>query len=681
MTSSESPPARVLLVLMVRNESRVLERCLRAAAPFVDATFLFDTGSCDDTLEVARREGCAVAQEPWLDFGRSRTASLRAARLHVVRDLGWQLRDAYALVLDADMLLQGDPALFRTYLRSALEAKVGSVHVVQKMGGLDNCNLRLLRLGEPWRCKGATHEYWTGGSDCSARADERVLCIHDLGDGGCKHDKFERDSRLLLAALEEEPGDARSLFYLAQTYRDSGRPRDAVVWYERRIAAAGWVEEVWYAHYGIVQCHVRLGELKQAAAWVKKAAEVCRDRAEPAMHLATALRLEGTRLWREAKTERPPSEAVALFQKAWRYVERCGSLPPPAAHRLFVERDAYDARRWLEKSHLAFFGRPTDPEVGLVASLRCEGAGETEALFNAVYYARQLPVVRWQKLSFAVPEGFVSSSVAFSRGTLCVRCVNYTILPTGAYLTPNNRVETRNFLARWKGLEVLGYDASELVELVPDEAAVRREDGILGLEDVRLCGSTFTATTREFSYGPFNRIAWGTYELRGTEAHAKFETLHPPRGVETACEKNWVPLDERRFVYRWHPLEIYAAPGVDFESSQPTPRWFRHVRGSTPFQEIDGELWGLVHVVAPHSPRVYLHCLVWLRPGDWKLTAYTLPFVLKDVGIEYTLGLAHVAASEQRAAHLIIFTSVLDRESWVCEAELQACKKLALPWP
>jgi tetratricopeptide (TPR) repeat protein len=678
---SESTPARVLLVLMVRNERAVLERCLRSAAPFVDATFLFDTGSCDDTLEVARRQGCAVAQEPWLDFGRSRTASLRAARLHVVRDLGWRLRDAYALVLDADMLLQGAPALFRVYLQQMLVAEVSSAAVVQKMGSLVYSNTRVMRLVDNWCCKGATHEYWTSGAEKLVQIDESVLWIRDLGDGGCKDDKFERDARLLRRELEEDPGDARSLFYLGQTYKDWRKPREAIGWYKKRIEASGWIEEVWYAHYGIVECHVQLGELKKAATWVKRAASVCKDRAEPAMCLARALRLEGTCLWRESKEERPPSEAVALFEKAWAYVELCNNMRLPAAHRLFVEPDAYASNQWLEKSHLAFYGRPNHPEEGLLAALLCEGAGETESMLNAVYYARKLPVLSWRRLHFPTPDGFTSSSVAFSEGVLCVRCVNYEILPTGAYVMPGGVVETRNFLALWKGLEDASYRQDELFELLPQQAAVRREDSVLGLEDVRLCGKTFTATTREFSYGPFNRIAWGTYEFRGTEAHAEFETLHPPGGVETSCEKNWVPLDERRFVYRWHPLEIYAAPGVDFESSQPTPRWFRHVRGSTPFQEIDGELWGLVHVVAPHSPRVYLHCLVWLRPSDWKLTAYTLPFVLKDVGIEYTLGLAHVAASEQRAAHLLIFTSVLDRESWVCEAELQACKKLALPWP
>jgi tetratricopeptide (TPR) repeat protein len=683
----ESP--RILLVLMVKNEATVIERCLRSASPFVDSIFVFDTGSTDDTMEVARRLGCATKREEWLDFGRSRTASLRAARLHVVRVLGWKLRETFALVLDADMELQGDPALFRTYLHRALEAGASSLNVEQKMGSLVYSNTRLMLLADAWHCKGATHEFWTGGRDGrSAHVDQSILWIRDVGDGGCKDDKFERDARLLRAALEEEPGDARSLFYLAQTYKDLRRPADAIAYYLRRIEAAGWTEEVWYSHYGIAQCHAQLGQFKEAAKWVKRASEVCKDRAEPAMFLCRALRLEGARIWREDKSERPPPETSALFEKAWRYVDLCGSLPLPGTHRLFVEPDAYGSNQWLEKSHLAFYGRRNEPEVGMLAALSCEGSGETEAMLNAKYYARFFPASEWQRLDIPAPEGYVSSSVAFSDGMLCVRCVNYTILASGAYVMPNGRVETRNYLARWKGLESARYDSSDLRELVPEEGSVRREDTILGLEDVRLCGNTFTATTREFSYCPFNRIVWGTYEIRGDEAIAKFSALRPPGGIETSCEKNWVPLDSSHFVYRWHPLEVYKVgqpqaqqPTVELVAAYPTPRWFRHVRGSTTFTEIEGELWGLVHVVAPHSPRIYLHCLVWLRPGDWALKAYTLPFVLKQVGIEYTLGMAHVEAAEGRPARLAIFASVQDRESWVGEVELQACKKLALPWP
>jgi tetratricopeptide (TPR) repeat protein len=670
-------PSKVLLVLMVKNEAAQLPRCLRAAAPFVDASFVFDTGSEDDTLGVARREGCGVAQAPWEDFGRSRTASLKAARAHALRELKWRLCDGYALVLDADMVLRGDVAAFRSYMDAALRAEVSAVALVQKMGALVYHNTRLMRLVDDWRCKGATHEAWTGGrSDRTALLDRAVLWIDDLGDGGCKHDKFERDERLLLTALHEDPGDARSQFYLAQTYKDREKFHEAIEAYEKRIAAGGWKEEVWYSHYGIVQCLVRLGRLKQAARRVKEAADVCSDRAEAAIFLATALRREGSRLWAaRGGGDDAPEESLTLFKKAWRYLELCSRLPLPKSDRLFVEPDAYGATLHLEKSHLAYYGAPQDPHVGLVAALSCEGARQAEALRNAVYYARELQDTSWTRLHFAAPEGFKSSSVGYSQGRLCVRCVNYTILPDGSYNTPGGKVVTRNFLASWKGLEASNYEASEMTELFAESTARRQDEDILGLEDVRLFDAAhMTATTREFSYGPFNRIAWGSIRLQEGVAIVDFAVLRPP--VETACEKNWAPLDAEHFVYCWHPLEVYRIEprGVTLRSSQPTPAWFRHVRGSTPFVEVDGRLLGLVHVVLPHTPRVYLHCFVWLSQ-DWTLCAYSLPFVLRSVGIEYTLGLA--AVDEQ----VVIFASCKDCESWMGVLPLSRCTVLATAWP
>jgi len=51
--------------------------------------------------------------------------------------------------------------------------------------------------------------------------------------------EFERDIALLEAALQRETDNTRYMFYLAQSYREAGRPLDAVVWYEKRAAAGG----------------------------------------------------------------------------------------------------------------------------------------------------------------------------------------------------------------------------------------------------------------------------------------------------------------------------------------------------------------------------------------------------------------------------------------------------------
>jgi glycosyltransferase involved in cell wall biosynthesis len=77
--------AKIILVLMVKNESAILQRCLAAAAPFCDAIVVADTGSTDATLEIAMEFSSSdtpmrVVTDEWKNFGWNRSLSLKAAR-------------------------------------------------------------------------------------------------------------------------------------------------------------------------------------------------------------------------------------------------------------------------------------------------------------------------------------------------------------------------------------------------------------------------------------------------------------------------------------------------------------------------------------------------------------------------------------------------------------------------
>jgi hypothetical protein len=117
------------------------------------------------------------------------------------------------------------------------------VSLKQVNGNLEYYNTRLMRLSDPWFCEGVTHEYWTGGGSSLKLSDE-IAWIRDVGDGGSKGDKFERDERLLLAGLEASPKCERYMFYLAQTYHCLNRDDEAIEWYKKHIEAGSWAEEI-----------------------------------------------------------------------------------------------------------------------------------------------------------------------------------------------------------------------------------------------------------------------------------------------------------------------------------------------------------------------------------------------------------------------------------------------------
>jgi glycosyltransferase involved in cell wall biosynthesis len=75
---------KLVLILMVKNESAILRRCLEAVKDVVDAYCILDTGSSDTTFEIAEeflenQIGC-VTKEPWKDFGHNRTISFQRAQ-------------------------------------------------------------------------------------------------------------------------------------------------------------------------------------------------------------------------------------------------------------------------------------------------------------------------------------------------------------------------------------------------------------------------------------------------------------------------------------------------------------------------------------------------------------------------------------------------------------------------
>lgn len=81
----------ISLCMIVKDEAGSLQRCLNAVKDVVDEIIVVDTGSIDDTTEIARLHGAVVIRAEWNgDFSEARNLSLAAAT------------KPWILVLDAD---------------------------------------------------------------------------------------------------------------------------------------------------------------------------------------------------------------------------------------------------------------------------------------------------------------------------------------------------------------------------------------------------------------------------------------------------------------------------------------------------------------------------------------------------------------------------------------------------
>jgi cellulose synthase/poly-beta-1,6-N-acetylglucosamine synthase-like glycosyltransferase len=108
---------RIVLLTMVKNEEKNIERLFSSVKGWIDGIVLCDTGSTDRTIEIANRllkeyklPG-NVYQYAWENFGKSRSQSFKCLQKWVEAEDGWTPESTWGFLLDADMLLNEESGL------------------------------------------------------------------------------------------------------------------------------------------------------------------------------------------------------------------------------------------------------------------------------------------------------------------------------------------------------------------------------------------------------------------------------------------------------------------------------------------------------------------------------------------------------------------------------------------
>ena len=674
MSTDDPDPIRIILLLMIKNESRIIRRSILSALPVVDAVCVSDTGSTDGTVALLEefyptlpltltdnsnltRTPCKTYQHGWTNFGQNRTLSFQDAQAFC-QTLGWNPARTYALAIDADMELKVEPAFNK-------QADLGlkGYSLVQKAGTLHYANTRLLRLDEPWTCLGATHEYWSGSME-GILSDSKIW-IDDRNDGGCKADKYTRDRTLLEKEMAEQPHNVRTVFYLAQTYKCLGLYDLSIDMYKRRIALGDWYEEVWYSHYMIAQLYLQTGRPEEAELWVLKGQKASSYRSESLYLLVKHFRIEGQQ-W-----------------KAMHYYRAAKAIPKPQV-ALFLESEVYDHLLDYEYTVLQFYVAQTPKNEGLRASTRYllkeqSASCLDNVLSNLEFYIKPLNHLSVGPVTTPSPLGeYTPSSVSqiTHRGTLVtnVRYVNYHTTSSGDYRPRNDEwiVRTRNY----------HLEDSTFVE---ESDLSHNPTNIMGLEDVRLFSEddriTYTAASKSATKDGSYRIVYGTYDPSENRL-SNSRVLEPPLHIQSGCEKNWLRIPSASgstFVYTWSPLQIGTvaedsnnSPFLRITHTIPTPPLFQRLRGSANGFLHEDKIWCLTHLVKHGSPRKYYHLFVLLNKDTYLPEQVTLPFCFQGHGIEYCL------SASVEGSHVSFLFSSFDANPCTMKGTLSDLERISL---
>lgn len=212
----------VSVCMIVRDESPVLARCLDGVSVFADEIVIVDTGSIDDTREIALRYTDRVYDFPWIDdFAAARNVSFSYASMD------------YVMWLDADDVISYADAMLIKELKHTLPGETDMVFFLYG-GERDQENIynnsfvfrdRWFRrsLNPVWH--GRLHEYVTMSKEAVKYYDDRICIRH------CKVrvNDPERNMRIhkLCMAEQTEP-DARNMGFLCNEYFSKGELENAV---------------------------------------------------------------------------------------------------------------------------------------------------------------------------------------------------------------------------------------------------------------------------------------------------------------------------------------------------------------------------------------------------------------------------------------------------------------------
>ncbi len=225
-TAKKKSPSTISLCMIVKNEEAFLPQCLESIKDVVDEIIIVDTGSTDNTREIALQMGAKVFEFPWTnDFSAARNESIRRATGH------------YILWLDADDRIDPEEIEKLRQIKSQLHPYrtrayyfIVQSHALQE-GVTSFYQMRLFPKKPGVLFEGRVHEQVVFSLQRLRIPLEYLpMRIRHTGynDPTTIKRKFERNWAILEADIEKNPNDLFSRYYGARTLAGQGRYQEAI---------------------------------------------------------------------------------------------------------------------------------------------------------------------------------------------------------------------------------------------------------------------------------------------------------------------------------------------------------------------------------------------------------------------------------------------------------------------
>jgi len=271
---------KISLCLIVKDEEKVLERCISSMKGAYDELIIVDTGSKDKTIEIAKKLGARVEHFTWCDdFAKARNYAFSFAS------------GDWIMWVDADdIMLQKDIQRYREIVHSHDNDEVMGInfpyiysHESTGTGEMPDFKYHRLRI-----MKRESNPVWIGRIHEYTKIDGTVVnCdevdFHHYRDEGKGTQNTERNLRILKKVIKDSKADerARYMFYYGKECIYNGLIDSAIKAFKEYIPMSNWIPEKHRAMYEMACCYQMKGDIKNAIKYCHEAIRVDEDYVDP----------------------------------------------------------------------------------------------------------------------------------------------------------------------------------------------------------------------------------------------------------------------------------------------------------------------------------------------------------------------------------------------------------------
>ena len=215
---------KLSIVLIVKNEEKILDKCLASVKEADEAVFV-DTGSTDDTIKIAKKYTNKIYHFKWCnDFSKAR---------NFAKD---KCTGDWIYSIDADHELLTPISKVKEIISKA-KVRALSIKSISKSGW-------------HWRkviWKNDKDIFWVGKVHENLNTTENENVNIERRCGYSDNHKLDTKRNLkILLTMEQTP---RTLFYLAKEYYDLKQFKKAVEYFNKYLKVSTWVSEKAEAYY------------------------------------------------------------------------------------------------------------------------------------------------------------------------------------------------------------------------------------------------------------------------------------------------------------------------------------------------------------------------------------------------------------------------------------------------